>query len=398
MRFWPRLSIVFAVGFVASGVGCTSILGNFSSADSVAKEAGTEPDATTGQVGANADGSAPGSPSEEAGGGGEAAAGDDAAGGADAASAGDSAGGCGAAKMECAAGCVSLSDVHTCGNCTTDCTTLPHVAGTGLACTGGVCAFTCNPGSAHCSANPADGCETDLSAVDHCGACKTACDPDSGTPVCALSGATYACASGCMAGTTLCSGSCADLTSSNSNCGACGNACTGGMTCQASGCACAPLTNCGGTCFETDDDPIHCGASCTVCPVPTNGTATCAQGTCGTTCTAGYSACGGATPCAYDTNIDPTHCGSACAACSSGEICTSGTCRCPSTEQDCGGTCTNVTTNSSNCGTCGNICSGSTPECTNGVCTCGHPTCSGVKCPGCGDCTKSPTGAGEICP
>ena len=41
MGFWRGLAIVFAVGFVASGVGCTSILGNFSSADSVAKEAGT---------------------------------------------------------------------------------------------------------------------------------------------------------------------------------------------------------------------------------------------------------------------------------------------------------------------------------------------------------------------
>jgi hypothetical protein len=397
MRVWHRLAMVFAGGLVASDVGCTSLLGDFSSGDS-ATEAGTGSDATTGPVGDNADGSGSGSTLAEAGESGEPAAGDDAAGGDGAAPAGDSASGCGAGQMECAAGCVSLSDVHTCGDCTTDCTALPHVTPTGVACASGVCTFACDPGWAHCSTNPADGCETDLSAADHCGGCTAACDPDSGSPVCALSGTMYACASGCMTGTTLCSGSCADLTASDTNCGACGNACTGGMTCQSSSCACAPLTNCGGTCFETDDDPTHCGATCAVCPVPTNGTATCAQGTCGTTCSTGFSACGGATPCAYDTRVDATHCGAGCAACGSGEICSNGICKCPSTEQDCGGTCTNVTTNYLNCGSCGNVCTGSTPECTNGACTCAHPTCSGVKCPSCGDCMKAPSGAGLLCP
>ena len=275
MRFWRGFLVVVALGLASPLSGCTALLGDFSSTESTPKEAGAPAsgaDATAGDDAGNAsDGSAVA----------DVGAGDDA----------PLATGCNPGHMACAAGCVSASDIHTCGDCNNDCTTLSHVASTGLACTNGVCTFTCSPGYDHCPPSSAPGCETNLSAVAHCGSCTNVCGDE--TPFCAPSGSTYACSNGCPAGTVGCSGSCSDPMSDNNNCGGCGKACTGGMTCQSGTCACpAPLTNCGGTCFETDGDPTHCGASCTVCPVPGNGgTATCSQGACGVSCAAGFSAC-----------------------------------------------------------------------------------------------------------
>src|SRR5262245_37846227 len=54
---------------------------------------------------------------------------------------------------------------------------------------------------------------------------------------------------GCSAGQMKCGSDCKDLTSDQQNCGACGNACGAGQTCQASQCQCtAGLLACGGSC------------------------------------------------------------------------------------------------------------------------------------------------------
>jgi hypothetical protein len=371
MRVLQGLLGVIALVLATPVTGCTALLGDFSATEAVTKEAGTEPDAmAVRDGGSSADGSALA----------------DASGSDDASSAGDSSGACASGQIRCAAGCVSANDLHTCGDCNNDCTTLSHVEAAGLACTGGACAFTCSPGYAHCPTSPAGACETNLSAYNHCGSCTTVCAGN--TPVCAVSsGSTYACASGCPGGTVECSGSCSDLTSDDSHCGDCGTACTGGMTCQSGKCACpAPLTDCGGTCFETDGDPNHCGASCTVCPVPGNGgTATCSQGNCGVSCQPNYSACGTTTPCAFNTDSDAAHCGPTCVACATGFICSAGACQCPVGRTNCGGVCVNTATDANNCGGCGNVCPVDTdPLCKSSLCSCVALRCGSTAC-GCGD-------------
>ena len=370
--FWRCLVGLVALAAASPMAGCTSLLGDFSSGSAGPKEAGTEGDATRAVGDDIADGSTGTEASDE-----------------DASSTPDASGGCGVGQMRCAAGCVSVNDVHTCGDCNNDCALLSHVAATGLACTNGTCTFACNPGYGHCPGNSSAGCETNLSAISHCGSCTTSCDPDSGTPFCAPSGATFACSNGCPAGTTECSGSCSDLTKDDSHCGDCGIACSGGMTCQSGTCACpSPLTNCGGTCFETDGDPTHCGSGCLMCTVPGNGTATCSQGGCGVTCKMGFTDCAGTpnpgtTACQFDTSSDATHCGAACVKCTAGFICSSGACKCPTGQTNCGGTCVNTATNANNCGGCGNVCPDDAPLCKSSSCQCISMKCGGFDC-GCG--------------
>jgi hypothetical protein len=381
---WRGRVAVFAVGLAVLQTGCTIILGDFKSGNGEAPEAGASSGSSTGDFDASStpdvsmssdDG---GTPPVEAG-----------------------PTGCGADQISCPTGCVSPDDLHTCGGCNVDCTLLPHVAAVGLTCTAGVCTGTCSPGYKHCSSNPGDICETDLSQVGHCGDCNTTCSGS--TPLCALENTdggaadagqgTYACSSGCPGTTTPCSGTCADLTSDNSHCGGCGTVCTGGTQCQNGQCLCpAGTSNCNGTCYQTQTDPAHCGTSCTSCPAPNNGHSTCSAGVCGQPCNPGFSTCGGATNCAYDTNNDSSHCGANCGTCSATDICSGGTCVCGAGPyQLCNGTCTNTDTDPANCGSCGNSCPYGCDghggckcqpvPCGHGSCGCvGEGMCCGTSC------------------
>jgi len=381
---WRRALSVFVLGLAAPLAGCTTILGDFSSSDASTGDPGSDAAGSSGSPGIGDSAAAP-----------DVSALDDAGSAGDAPSTVDSpdaAKGCGAGQLTCSAGCVSANDLHTCGSCVDDCTLLPHVAAQGLACNAGVCTYTCLPGYAHCSSNPSDVCETDLSATGHCGTCSTVCSGD--TPVCAAQGQGYACASGCMAGTTECSGSCANLTSDDGHCGSCTNACTGGTKCQSSACACTPpQTSCGGTCYSTADDATHCGAACIDCTPPPAGTgrATCTGGTCGSTCNAGFSACGGATPCAYDTSSDNAHCGPNCMDCGSGMVCSGGSCVCGGgAYQVCNGVCTNTNSDAKNCGSCGVSCAAG---CSGGSC---NVACTPVRC-GTSNCGCDGLCCGKLC-
>ena len=83
---------------------------------------------------------------------------------------------CAPPDLTCPAGCVA-SDEHNCGACGHDCTSLPHVTGAVTCAVGGTCSFTassCAPGWAHCSSNPDDGCETDITQPSQCGGCGSA--------------------------------------------------------------------------------------------------------------------------------------------------------------------------------------------------------------------------------
>lgn len=119
----------------------------------------------------------------------------------------------------------------------------------------------------------------------------------------------------CPAPSSACEGACVNLATSNSHCGSCGVACSGGSYCEAGSCVCSNgQTQCDGVCSALDADPQNCGA-----------------------------------------------CGHAC---EDGAVCIEGECKdddCPPGEDRCDGECTNLSTDSEHCGDC-NV------ECKNGSC------------------------------
>jgi hypothetical protein len=94
-------------------------------------------------------------------------------------------------------------------------------------------------------------------------------------------------------------------------------------------CGCGIM--CGGadggasTCVNPSTDPGNCGGCGVSCTIA-NASSSCVAGSCVHTCISGYSACGGATPCAYNTSSDSTHCGSSCVTCPSSSSCVGGAC------------------------------------------------------------------------
>jgi len=125
-------------------------------------------------------------------------------------------------------GCeADLSSVTTCGDCDTACA-YDHAA---AACNQGVCEIgACDTGWGNCDSNDQNGCETDVREnTNHCGACGNACQPGQ---VCTAG----ACADECPAGQTKCEDVCADLQTSELHCGACDNACNPGEECRAGVC------------------------------------------------------------------------------------------------------------------------------------------------------------------
>jgi alpha-tubulin suppressor-like RCC1 family protein len=280
---------------------------------------------------------------------------------------------CPGTEMLCNGTCVP-DDPLNCGRCGHDCTNLKNVSGT-VTCVSGACTFdaaACTPGSAHCSANPDDGCETNITVPGSCGACGNACPTSA--PLCSGSGSTYACASGCAAGApTLCpgnscvnttsdaqnckgcgiacttnvahatptcassqcgfqcsasypnqcTGACVNFSNDNNNCGGCGNVCKNGNVCIGGSCGCPGGTHsCSGSCLN-NSSTASCGTSatsCSPCPVPSNGSATCNGTACGIACNANYGSCGGA--CVDETqNGNCGGCGVTC-----GVSCTSSKC------------------------------------------------------------------------
>ena len=83
---------------------------------------------------------------------------------------------------------------------------------------------------------------------------------------------------GCVSGLVDCNGKCLfDLNHEDENCGACGNACAGGMRCRDGECQCLWATiPCDGVCRDYLWDPRNCGECGKVC----DASAVCHMGVC----------------------------------------------------------------------------------------------------------------------
>ena len=177
----------------------------------------------------------------------------------------------------CDGACVDAqSDRSNCGHCGVMCGTQNAAA----ECSTGLCRLTCASGFGDCNGSALDGCETKLStSPSNCGACGNSCAAPHSQGVCINS----TCASGaCEMGFKDCNASRADgcetaVSSSSTDCGDCGKICqpqhASGMctdgSCQIGACA-SGFDNCNGNpgdgC-ETDlsSDPNHCGDCATAC-------------------------------------------------------------------------------------------------------------------------------------
>ncbi|MDP8999034.1 MAG: hypothetical protein M3O46_02875 [Myxococcota bacterium] len=312
------------------------------------------------------------------------------------------------------AGCGDTSsDVHHCGACDHDCTLLPRVSASGIACAGGHCTYQCAAGHADCT-DAGAGCQTDVSMSPNCGTCGTTCP--AAAPLCApsIAGA-FSCQSGCPASAPdLCAMSCVDKTSNNANCGMCGtactttiahataqcvgskcttgcaptyascgsacvdltsddancntcsNLCTGGRHCVGSQCQCTNGTHlCGGQCVANDTSA--CGASCAGCVVPSGGTVACNGTQCVQSCTAaGYTICSNA--CVNETS-DDNNCNGCTNQCTGGRHCVSSMCQCTGGAHLCSSQCVANDTSA-----CGATCAACTMP------TGGTVACNGTQC------------------
>lgn len=219
-----------------------------------------------------------------------------------------------------------------------------------------------------------------------------------------------------------CAGSCADLTSSRSHCGACGRACTSDETCVDAACQPTPVDtscfclpglecvagkcSCSGRgelcsealCFDLQQSSLSCGACLQFCTI--SGTE-CRAGVC--TCPSGQKPCGDA---CRDVSSDPANCGACGAACAGGQKCERGLCvtACTiNTANACGdGKCWDLEADERHCGANCRSCP-TRQTCAAGVCTCtGGTSCSGqctsletdpLNCGACG----TRCGLGEAC-
>jgi hypothetical protein len=243
-----------------------------------------------------------------------------------------------------------------CGRCGNAC---PSVSGAAGVCVSGTCAVpgcAARPGFGDCDMNAANGCEADvLSDACNCGAC--------GRPCMALGVGMQRCQAGrcvggpCIEGFADCDGrasnGCETPTASNrSNCGRCGNACRASEICTGGTCRC-PLgqTSCAGACVNVQYDLAHCGVCGNACPAGQ----VCSRGSCASSCGMGETRCGDR---CSDLN-DSLNCGACGLACPSGLGCAFGRCGflgCSTGLTSCNGVCVDTQTDTQNCGACGLAC------------------------------------------
>ena len=133
-------------------------------------------------------------------------------------------------------------------------------------------------------------------------------------------------------------------------------------------------TNCYGTCADLQSDATHCGA----CNIKCAFGKVCSAGSCTISCSAGQNNCGGS---CINTQTSTQHCGKCNNPCSSGQTCQNGKCGlyasvmtldphdiCINSGKSwCWGVCSDRYTDVNNCGKCGNKCP-SGQGCSGGYC------------------------------
>jgi hypothetical protein len=148
------------------------------------------------------------------------------------------------------------------------------------------------------------------------------------------------CSTSCGEFGDTCMGVCTDLRTDVANCGACGNECptppnasptcadgTCGYVCDAGWADCNALAE-DGCEVDVTTDLDHCGACDAVCPTPDRAMRTCEAGSCGFVCDSGWADCNGlaADGCEVDLLTDVDHCGACDNMCMAGETCVDGMC------------------------------------------------------------------------
>jgi hypothetical protein len=127
-----------------------------------------------------------------------------------------------------------LNTIENCGACGRICPQGNATTAMAATCDGTKCAYTCNPGLGDCNANTApntDGCETMLDSIENCGACGRKCKPDNTSgPSCNGTKCLYAgtCADGfanCNAAAGPDTDGCETNLHAINSCGACGQVC-----------------------------------------------------------------------------------------------------------------------------------------------------------------------------
>jgi len=166
-------------------------------------------------------------------------------------------------------------------------------------------------------------------------------------------------------------------------------------------------------CVDAADPNTGCaGNTCTPCPGPANGVATCAAGQCAVGCAAPFSDCNGdaSDGCEIDlTGGDPGNCGT-CGKLCPGQVCNNGQCAagCSGGQTNCDGGCFDLDASAKSCGACNAHCPAepnANPVCTAGKCgiTCssGFLDCNGDASDGCEVIPNDPTHCGNcttVCP
>jgi hypothetical protein len=317
----------------------------------------------------------------------------------------DAAPSCAVGQTTCSGQCVDTTSSHdNCGACGTKCTQTQ-------ACLSGACVATCSASQTVC----AGACVTVATDNANCGACGATCPRGQ---VCSNG----ACSTSCASNLTTCNGNgngdagvdyCANVSTDNANCGACGVGCAAGQSCLSGACAATcgtgssscPAAGDGGVgyCANFATDNHNCGGCGAICG---SGEA-CESGHCTTTCGAGQAMCAtdGGAYCAT-LSTDNANCGACGAACSNGDACRSGSCTATCgqglalCETDAGGYCSNLQSDPSNCGTCGHGCTtgefcssgscgtacatGTTACASNGATVCATLATDGKNCGACG--------------
>jgi hypothetical protein len=265
----------------------------------------------------------------------------------------------------------ALDTISDCGACSTRCAKGAHGA---AVCEDGKCGLRCDAGYGDCNGRTNDGCEQQLNAREHCGACGHTCDAPNSLATDCQDGECVV--TGCAQGQTDCNGlsgdGCEAQLTNPSDCGACGARCqlphVSALRCDfnAEKASCQIARTC-------DGDPESCRADA-------------AMG-----CSNDYADCDGNAANGCETDLRRLTscgaCGRSCVQPHSQSECRDGECAvmgCASGYAQCSrsGPCVSLQNDAKNCGKCGQACPSDAPRCAGGVCTAERCSAGTADCEG----------------